>query len=282
MIKIKWLTAAMCIVCIQSVFSEDTKYQRVSLDRKENELTVEAGLDYQMQTASVTDEIYTLNPSLALTYDFNAQHSANFSVPFHVALYDNPDTKRNAFYSFGDIQVSYEYTKKIDYVNLFLGSQLQIPVAESSEYAAREGVYTVGSGRYNIGLSVAASGIRDPIVWSATFKYDVGLPKEERFYTSWRPGDMQLSGSILKLANERFGFSLGLYQNILLPQINDGKWKSNDFSASTVLHLETLILFEKDYAKVSADIYTFPQGNPVVIGLLYGHTFKLGKTGEKR
>jgi hypothetical protein len=197
----------------------------------------------------------------------------------NVSLYDNPDTKRNAYYSFGDLQLAYEYTKKIKFVNLFLGSELTIPVAASSEYAAREGVFTVGSGRWGIGFSAAASGIRDPIVWSAAFKYDIGLPKIERFYTSWRPGDMQLSASILKLANDRFGFSLGLYQNILLPQINGGKWKSNDFSTATFLRLETVILFKKDYAKVSADIYTFPVGHPVAIGILYGHTFKLG---EKR
>jgi hypothetical protein len=76
-----------------------------------------------------------------------------------------------------------------------------------------------GDGRYSIGAGVSVTGIRDPVVWNAGFQYTVGLPKQERVYRSWQPGNIQLSAGFSDLLNYRFGFSFALTQQIGLPAI---------------------------------------------------------------
>jgi hypothetical protein len=273
----KTIAGLFLLMCTSAVLWAEETYQRLTIDKKKHELTIEGGLRYWAQTMSAETETYTLNPRLGAEYNFDQRHSVNLEIPYYVVLYDEPDTSRSIFYGIGDIQLSYIYTKKLNYANLFFTPQFVIPAGEASEYAAREGIYTPGSGRWDIGFSFAVTGIRDPVVWTLGFKYDVGLPKKEQFYTSWQPGNMQLSGSLLKLSNERFGLSLGLYQNISLPQINSGKWDSSGFSASTFFWLESMVMFDKDYVKITAEMYAFPLNRPVTIGLTYGHTFKKEK-----
>jgi hypothetical protein len=253
-------------------------YQRASLDHEKNELTLEAGFSYWAQPVFNNVELYTVNPVARIEYAFNKQHSLSAVVPYYLSFYDEGDLRPNARYSVGDVQLSYEYVKKITAVNWTFGSTLQIPAAASSEYAAREGIYTVGSGRFAAGVMCAASAVRDPIVWTLSAAYTVGFPKQERFYTPWQPGDMQLSATLLHLLNERFALSLALRQTASLPQINGNKWDAADFSTSTLLSPEALILFEDDYVKLSADLYLFPRTRSAALSFAYGHTFKSPKS----
>jgi hypothetical protein len=127
---------------------------------------------------------------------------------------------------------------------------------EGNEYAAREGVYTGGEGRYKAGFSVSVTGIRDPVVWNAGLRYDVGLSKRERFYTSIAPGDIEISGGISDVLNERFGFSMGIVQGIKMPEIKEGEWDREDLPVATTGSGECFVLFEK--------IYTVFRGNTAV------------------
>jgi hypothetical protein len=63
-----------------------------------------------------------------------------------------------------------------------------------AKYLSREGILTAGAGRFTAG--VLATGIMDPVVWNLGLSYDIGLPKQERFATSWIPGAIQLSASL--------------------------------------------------------------------------------------
>jgi hypothetical protein len=112
-------------------------------------------------------------------------------------------------------------------------------------------------------------------VWNAGFLWDVGLPKTERFVTSWQPGNIQISAGFSDLFNERFGFSITLAQRIDLPQVNNGKWRTEDLSASAVGQGEFFILFEKDYVRVSLEAGLYPLDRPFVLGFVYGHQFDL-------
>jgi hypothetical protein len=154
---------------------------------------------------------------------------------------------------------------------------LNIPLAEASEYAAREGVYSASTGRYSAGVGIEITGIRDPVVWNAGFAYDVGLPKKERFYTTVEPGDIQLTVGFSDLFNERFGFSVGFTQHIKLPALYDGIGDVEDLRVSTLGQGEFLVLFEKDYIRFSLEATLYPLNNPFVLGITYGHQFDLNK-----
>ncbi|MDR1325519.1 MAG: hypothetical protein LBK00_05735 [Treponema sp.] len=263
--------------------TENSDYQRYDLIRDENEFTVESAFSYWQESVG-GNNLHNMNLSARLEYAFavgnaaSANHTVAASLPYTFALYSNPEIPEGPFYSFGDISLSYEYLKQFNHVNLFCGPRVSIPLTESNEYLSREGILAAGSGRFTAGFSVAATGIMDPVVWNLGLSYDVGLPKQERFYTSWVPGTIQVSASLSDLVNERFGFAVGTYQMIALPTINNGAPARGGVSVRSLLRLEVFVLFEQDYVRVSMDTYAYPLNRPVVFGVVYGHQFKRAKT----
>jgi hypothetical protein len=255
------------------LFPQETDYQRNDLVREESELTLESGL--RMWTEEVnSDALYNFKLNAGVEYTL-LSHSIKVSLPYTFLLYDNPEALNRFFYHIGDISLSYEYLKQLSHLNLFFGSFLDIPLAVSNEYAAREGVYASGEGRYQTGLSFSMTGIRDPVVWSLGLRYALGLPREERYYTTWRPGTIQASFGITDLFNDRFGFSTGLTETLLLPRMIGMSMEPGGLSLSTGFKLEAVVLFEHDYLRFSVESYLFPLNQPVVMGVVYGHNFKL-------
>jgi hypothetical protein len=270
------LLAALGSLMTAGLCAEEKDYQRYDLVRDSNELIVEGGLAGWLENINGID-IYNLTVQAAIEYTFLKNHTVKGSLPYTWSIYNNHELRNKTFYAPGDLTLAYEYLKQIKHLNLFFGPKLSIPLSRTNEYMLREGIYAASDGRFDLGFAVSLTGIRDPVVWNAGFKYDVGLPKKERFYTSWQPGNMQVSAGFSDLFNERFGFSFGVYQNIMLPQINGGEWKSEDLSMSTYCRLEFLILFEKDYVKAAVNAYAFPRNKPFIFELVYGHTFKIPK-----
>jgi hypothetical protein len=261
------------LLCPLAVFPQETDYQRNDLVREASELTVESGLRLWMENIN-TDTFYNFNLNAGIEYT-RLSHSVKAALPYAVMLYDNPDAPNRFFYYMGDINLSYEYLKQIRHLNLFLGSFAVIPLAVSNEYAAREGVYASGEGRYEAGLSFSMTGIKDPVVWDIGVRYALGLPKEERYHTTWRPGTIQTSLAITDLFNDRFGFSVGLSESVILPRMEGMSMEPGGLALRTGLKLEALILFEHDYVRLSAEGYVFPPYQPVFVGITYGHNFKL-------
>jgi hypothetical protein len=256
-----------------SLFSQETDYQRNDLKREESELALESGLKTWME-GSNTDTLYNFKLNAGIEYTLSS-HSIKAVLPYTFMLYDNSEALNRFFYYIGDIHLSYEYLKQLTHLNLFFGSFLSIPLTVSNEYAARESVYALGECRYEAGLSFSMTGIRDPIVWILGLRYALGLPKEERYYTSWRPGTIQASLGISDLFNDRFGFSVGLSETLILPRMIGLSMEPDGLSMSTGFKLEAFILFEHDYLRFSTESYIFPMYQPVVIGVTYGHNFKL-------
>jgi hypothetical protein len=255
------------------LFSQETDYQRNDLVREESELTVESGL--RMWTEDLnTDALYNFKVNAGIEYTF-LSHSVKAALPYSFLLYDNPAAPSRFFYYPGDINLSYEYLKQLSHLNLFFGAFMGVPLAASNEYAAREGVYASGEGRYEAGLSFSITGIRDPVVWDLDLRHSLGLPKEERHYTAWRPGTIQASFGITDLFNDRFGFSIGLSETLVLPKMIGMSMEPGGLSLLTGYRLEAVMLFEHDYLRLSAESYLFPLYQPVVVGVTYGHNFKL-------
>jgi hypothetical protein len=254
--------------------AQDTDYQRYDLTRKKSELILESSLNTWVQDIDGFD-LFSARAGLKAEYTFLTNHTVTADFPYTLSLHNNPDSPAPRRYSFGDLSLSYEYLKKFGHINLFFGPRAGIPLYEADSYMSREGIYVPGDGRGSAGFSVSATGTRDPVVWNAGFLWDVGLPKTERFVTSWQPGNIQISAGFSDLFNERFGFSITLAQRISLPQINNGKWRTEDLSASTAGQGEFFILFEKDYVRVSLEAGLYPLDRPFVLGFVYGHQFDL-------
>jgi len=248
-------------------------YQRLDLVREDMELNIESRFMYwfeNIESATMT----ALNPSLALEFVFMKNHSVKVDFGYTMSLLNDYNARNNVFYSPNDINISYDYLKQINNLNLFFGPRLTIPVAVSNEYIAREGVLSAGAGRYMAGLSFAITGIRDPVVWTGEFSYNIGFPKEERFGMSWLPGIMKASFGISDLFNDRFGFSLAVRQDITLPEIENGIPNPDSLLFRSYVHTELFILYEKDYIRLAVNIPAYPIGTPFLISMTYGHRFK--------
>jgi hypothetical protein len=278
------LFLAVSTLCAQEPEAEND-YQRYDLVRDENEFTVESAFSYWQENSGGND-LHNLNLRTRLEYAFavgnagSANHTVAASLPYTFALYSNPEIPEGPFYSFGDLSFSYEYLKQFKHLNLFFGPRVSIPLTESGEYLSREGILTAGAGRFTAGVSATATGIMDPVVWNLGLSYDIGLPKQERFGSSWVPGTIQLSASVSDLVNERFGFAVGTYQVISLPALTNGVLAKGGVSVTSLFRLEVFVLFEKDYVRVSIDTYAYPLNRPVVFGAVYGHQFKRDKNAR--
>jgi len=124
------------------------------------------------------------------------------------------------------------------------------------------------------GVSFTITGIRYPVVWNGEFSYKIGFPKEERFGMSWLPGIMRIYFGISDLFNDRFGFSLGIQQNITLPEIKNGHPIPDSLVFSSSIRAEIFALFEKDYVRLAVTIPAYPIETPVLFSIIYGHSFK--------
>jgi hypothetical protein len=259
-----------------SLYGEETDFQRYDPERKQSEIILEGSVKSWTETANGY-AMYSTNVGFLGEYTFLTRHTVTVNLPYTFAWYNNPDSRTPWLYSFGDMGFTYNYLKQFGHINLFMGPRLSIPLAEASEYAAREGVYSASSGRYSLGAEISVTGVRDPVVWNAGLAYDVGLPKKERFYTTLEPGNIQITAGFSDLFNERFGFSVGFAQYIKLPVLYNGKGKPEDLRLTTVGKAEFLVLFEKNYMRFALEATLYPLNSPFVLGFIYGHQFDMSK-----
>ena len=223
------LLLALLLGAVGVLGAQEGDYQRYDLVKETSELIVEAGVHTWADDANV----YFARGDVRGEYTFLTDHTVSVQIPYTFGWHNGPETRSPALYSFGDMAVSYEYLKQSGHINIFLGPRFTLPLYEINEYAAQEGVYAGGDGRYKVGFSVSETVVRDPVVWNVGLSYDVGLPKQERFYTSVAPGNIQISAGFSDLLNEQFGFSFGLVQAINMPLVKDGVWKKEELSFST-------------------------------------------------
>jgi len=257
------------------LFTQETNYQRLNLVREKNKLKLESTFSYYMQNISGFDR-YTFLPQLGIEYTFR-NHMVRSTLPYTISLLNNEDARRQVFYGFGDLTLHYEYLKQIRNLNLFFGGFWGIPLSETSEYKTREDILATGTGRHNLGLNVGITGIKDPVVWNAALKYTFGLPKEERFFWSFEPANIQASAGITTMFNDTFGFSFNLFQTVRFPLIKDGIAKIEELRTSTIFRPETLILSEDWYVRISLDMYGYPLNMPFIVTLTYGYSFEFPK-----
>jgi hypothetical protein len=258
--------------------AEETAFQRYDLVRDKNTLTLEAALAYYAQTINNADT-FTTRPQIGLELTLK-QHAFKTVLPYVLSVYNKTGAKNHFYYAFGDLSLSYEYLKQISHINMFFGGLGSIPLADTNEYMAREGILAGGGGRFTLGPTFSVTGIQDPAVWALGAQYIVGLPKKERFYWSWMPGAIQISAGVSTLFNETFGLSLTAYQRITLPPLNGGAARPDDLRVSTLLRPEAFIVTEKSYVRVAFDVSAYPLNSPISLTVTYGYAFDL--PGKKK
>jgi hypothetical protein len=257
-----------------SLYGQQTDYQRYDLVRKTNEVILESTAKTWMEMVNGFT-LYNMNLNFQGEYTFLTHHTVMVQVPYTFAWYNNAESKNPWLYSFGDIGLSYDYLKQLGHISLFVGPQLILPLARLNEYIARDDAYNASSGRYSVGLNLEVIGVQDPVVWTGGISYQVGLPKKEQFYTTFEPGNIQLSGGFSDLFNGRFGISVDIIQYIKLAELQDGVWKQEGLMVSTLGRGEFLVLFERDYFRFSLETSLYPLNKPFVLGITYGHQFDL-------
>jgi len=248
-------------------------YQRYDLVIEELELRTEGQLRYWFE--NVEDKtLFSIMPLCSAEFIFMKHHSIKAVTAYTFSFYDNHEARKNIFYAPNDINLSYEYNKQIKHYNLYFGPQVSIPLGITNEYSVREGILIAGAGRYTAGGTFAITGVRDPVVWNGEIKYDIGLPKHERYGTTWLPGILHVTFGFTDLVNDMFGFSFGLQQQIVFPKILNDTPVPDSLSFTVNGQLEIFVLFEHDYFRAAFIAAAYPLNRPHILTITYGHVFK--------
>ncbi len=159
-------------------------------------------------------------------------------VPVLTQFTIGDDARKAVMAGVGDLELAAGWTGRIADMRVSASLKVAAPTGQWSDYAMAEGILAPGSGRWSIGTALSASMILDPVVLGATFAYDIGLPRTERFSTSWRPGNMSLSLSVTEVLNDAVGYTLKAVQSASLPEQRDDGYSLDSFSYTAIASIE--------------------------------------------
>jgi hypothetical protein len=254
-------------------FSQESDFNRFQINRKNDEITIEDTQSFWIQNNNSEYSSYYSMSNFKLEYDFLSKHSVLILLPFAFEFDFDSTKDKNTDFSWGDLRIEYDYMKFFRNINLSLGSFVTT-LLEPVEKDAETTKLNIGSGRVCLGINTLLTGILDPVVWSVGLEYTIGLPDKDG---TVQPGNIQLQASISNLVNERFGFALGIYPRIGIPEIQDGTIHTSTLSITSFIRPEIFIMFDHDYVRFSLDAYTYPFGTPFVFNIIYGHNFQITK-----
>lgn len=228
----------LALVCVMSSVAQSSDHQRIGVERKNAwELGIEAGCGGRHESYGGID--YFLGDSY-LSIDLLADRAwtASLYLPLSSRFIIGDGIQRTVAVAFGDFRLSAGWTGRIDDTRVSASLNVTLPTGQWSDYASAEGVLAPGSGRWSVGTALSASMILDPVVLGAAFIYDLGLPRAERYSTTWRPGDMSLSLSVTEVLNDRVGYSLKAVQSVSLPELSEGAYSLDSFSYGALASIE--------------------------------------------
>jgi hypothetical protein len=165
--------------------------------------------------------------------------TASFYAPLSSRFVIGDGVRNAVTAGLGDFEFSAGWMGRIADSRVAASLRATAPIGQWSDYASAEGILVPGSGRWFVGTALSASMILDPVVLGAAFAYDVGLPRAERFATTWRPGDMSLSLSLTEVLNDKVGYTLKAMQSASLPELRyDGYCSLGSFSYAASASIE--------------------------------------------
>ncbi len=221
-----------------SANAQASEHQRIGVERKTDwELGFELGSGMKREAYESADYFF-VDSYASIDALLSRKWTASLYVPISSQFIVGDDVGKPAMVGLGDIEISAGWTGRIADTRVFASLRASAPTGRWSDYAGAEGYLMPGSGRWSIGAAMSASRILDPVVLGASFAYDVGLPRDERFSTTWRPGDMSLSLSVTEVLNDAVGYALKATQNAELPEIRDGAYSLDSFTYAASASIE--------------------------------------------
>jgi len=232
------MVALISSVSMISAIAQTSEHQRIGVERKtEWELGLELGSGVTREAYESID-YFMVDSYASLDMIIIKSWTASITLPVSSQFAHGDEARRLAMAGLGDIDLSAGWTGRVSDTRLSVSVRGSAPTGAWNPYAAAEGVLAPGSGRWTIGAAMSASRILDPVVLGASFAYDVGLPRAERFSTTLRPGDMALSLSITEVLNDKVGYTLKAAQSALLPELRDGACSLDSFSYAASASIE--------------------------------------------
>ena len=221
-----------------SIGAQTSGHQRIGVERKtdwEFGFELGNGMTYEVYDSS---DYFTVDSYASIDMVIVKSWTASFYAPLSANLVIGDDVWKAAMVGLGDIELSAGWTNRIADTRVSASLRTTVPTGEWNPYAAAEGVLTPGSGRWSVGMALSVSRIIDPVVLGAAFAWDVGLPRAERFSTTWRPGDMSFSLSVTEVLNDRVGYSLKALQSASLPELRNDGYSLDSFSYTASMSIE--------------------------------------------
>ncbi len=221
-----------------SVNAQSSEHQRIGVERKTGwELGFELGGGMKHKAYDAVDYFF-VDSYASIDALLSRKWTASLYIPLSCRLIIGQDVKKLFMTGLGDIELSAGWTGRIADTRVSASLRASAPTGQWSDYASAEGFLAPGYGRWTIGGALSASRILDPVVLGAAFSYDVGLPRADRFSTTWRPGDMSLSLSVTEVLNDAVGYTLKATQNAELPEISRGAYSMDSFAYAASASIE--------------------------------------------
>lgn len=228
----------LALIYTVSIGAQASDHQRIGVERKTAwELGVETGSGVTHEAYGGID-LFVVDSYLSIDVLVARAWTASVYLPLATEFAIGDDVRRLVVAGLGDIELAAGWTGRVSDTRLSASLRGSGPTGEWDQYAAAEGILTPGSGRWTVGAALSASRILDPVVLGASFIYNVGLPRDDRFAATWRPGDMSLSLSITEVLNDRVGYVLKAVQSASLPELRDGYSSLDSFSYAASASIE--------------------------------------------
>jgi hypothetical protein len=251
----------------------------LGIDQTKGDLNIDAGI--KSGFGEISDiEVNNLRPILDIGYAFHQNHKIEIGMSYNMVYYgpwsyvdtDIADATSN-------INLSYNYLRNVNSLQLRFGSHFSIPLFKSSEYL-EESLFTQGTRRYTAGVSFALTRQiinhtpPDNIIWNIGTEYDIGLPQKDDL--SWELGTIRMTGNLaIHFIKSLWGL-YGIQQILSFPQ-------GNDMACYTVLNSGILLSDNNNFFSIVGGIPVIwlqesSAPKPTLIGsLIYGHKFNARK-----
>lgn len=243
--KNKILLISLFIVIFNySVIAQESEHQRVSVFATDT-ITLTPIISNSISVQNIqTGELILLNTNCGLSLDINNSISFSVNLPLKSILPLAENIKST--FLLGDVSGDASYSWKVSDLRLSSGISLSLPTGVYESYEAEvKGAYS-GSGYIAPSISFGLNKYSDPVVMGLNLSYSCGLPRKERFGTSWRPCDITASLRYTEILNHETGYSISLNSSFDAAPVENGQFMFSDSRFSMSANI-TVFLSSGDF-----------------------------------
>jgi len=251
-----------------------TEHQRIGVEKQTAwELTVESGTALRAYAVGELDA-FLVEAYAALELLLSRTWSMSATMPLSARVLAGSDVSSPAASGIGDASLSLGWTGRAGDSRLGITATVVGPTGAWEPYEVPGGPLATGSGRWSAGLSVSAARILDPVVLGLNLGYTAGLPRAERFGTSWEPGTVSLGLGVTEVLNDSVGYSIRLGQSLVLPTVVDGVADIDGLSYGVKASLELFVTKDDFTARIGFTKGLGTDAGPGTVSLTLSYRFE--------